>query len=367
MTLKRTSSAAFSIFLIFSASFLFLVVPLNAAPSKISAVYAFGDSTLDPGNNNHLGTLFRGDHPPYGRDFPGQIATGRFTDGRLMTDFTVSSLGIKDLLPAYLDPRVSNLDLLTGVSFASAGTGIDDLTATISNVAHMSTQLHYFEQCLARMQSTVGREAASRIVEDALFAIGIGTNDMIFNFYDLPTRRGQFSLPAYHDFLLHNLESFVMRLYSMGARRFSISGLPPIGCLPVQETAGSILPIPGGHMLQRVCNDAENQDSQAYNAKLQALVLRLQATLPGTRFAYVDIYNPLLDMITNPGKYGFVETRRGCCGTGLVEMGGMCNAATPVCPDPSKFVFWDAVHPTQTTYQILANIFTATVIPHLVN
>nr|DAD48652.1 TPA_asm: hypothetical protein HUJ06_018589 [Nelumbo nucifera] len=144
-------------------------------------------------------------------------------------------------------------------------------------------------------------------------------------------------------------------------------GAAAVGCLPVQQTVESILSMPGGHLLQRACNAEENQDSQAYNAKLQALVLRLQATLPGSRFAYIDIYNPLLDMISNPRKYGFVETRRGCCGMGLVEMGGMCNSATPVCPDASKFVFWDAVHPTQATYQILANIFTATVLPRLVS
>ncbi|XP_019052224.1 PREDICTED: GDSL esterase/lipase At2g40250-like [Nelumbo nucifera] len=336
-----------------------LIVSLNAAaPSKISVVFAFGDSTLDPDNNNHLGTLFRGYHPPYGRDFPGHIATG--------------------------------------------SRHIDDLTATISNVAHMSTQLRYFEQSLARMQGTVGREAPSRIVEDALFAIGVGTDDMIFNFYDLPTRRGQFSLPAYHDFLLQNLESFVMvsdKIHSIsislsqpfhnidppltydmkwltcvnaetlqhGSTKVLNIGAAAVGCLPVQQTVESILSMPGGHLLQRACNAEENQDSQAYNAKLQALVLRLQATLPGSRFAYIDIYNPLLDMISNPRKYGFVETRRGCCGMGLVEMGGMCNSATPVCPDASKFVFWDAVHPTQATYQILANIFTATVLPRLVS
>ncbi|XP_010258409.1 PREDICTED: GDSL esterase/lipase At2g40250-like [Nelumbo nucifera] len=212
-------------------------------------------------------------------------------------------IGIKDLLPAYLDPRVTNLDLLTGISFASTGIGIDDLTATIFNVAHMSTQLCYFKQCLAWMQSTIGREAANLIVEDALFAISAGTNDMIFNLYDLPTRRGQFSLPAYHDFLLQNLESFVMILYSMGARRFSILGLSPIWCLSVQHTVGSIPPMPGGHLLRRACNAEENKDSQMYNAKLQALVLKLQDTLPSSRFAYVDIYNPLLDMITNPRKY----------------------------------------------------------------
>ncbi|KAF5190039.1 GDSL esterase/lipase [Thalictrum thalictroides] len=353
------------------------VLPLGASASVnedskipaqhgISAVFAFGDSTLDPGNNDHIATVFRGDHLPYGRDLPRHQASGRFTNGKLMLDFVVKNLGLKDLLPAYLDRRVTDRELLTGVSFASAGTGLDDLTATISNVLPMSAQLDHFQQALGRIHRAVGTEIADEIVNNALFTIGVGTNDLIWNFYDLPTRRGEFlTVSSYHDFLLGRLESVVQRLYRMGARKFSISGLPPIGCLPVQVTAGSILP--STHLLQRVCVGQQNFDSQSYNAKLQGLISRLQARLPGSKVAYVDIYNPLVDMIHNPHKYGFQETTRGCCGTGMLEMGSLCNSLVPTCPDASKFVFWDAVHPTQATYQVLAHSFMANVVPRLMN
>jgi hypothetical protein len=40
----------------------------------------------------------------------------------------VEELGIKELLPAYKDPTLQPKDLLTGVSFASGGTGYDSLT-----------------------------------------------------------------------------------------------------------------------------------------------------------------------------------------------------------------------------------------------
>lgn len=50
-------------------------------------MYVFGDSTVDPGNNNFIKTAFRSDFPPYGRDFANQVPTGRFTNGKLGTDF----------------------------------------------------------------------------------------------------------------------------------------------------------------------------------------------------------------------------------------------------------------------------------------
>lgn len=54
---------------------------------RISAAFVFGDSTVDSGNNNYIATAFRSNFPPYGRDFVGHISTGRFTNGKLVTDF----------------------------------------------------------------------------------------------------------------------------------------------------------------------------------------------------------------------------------------------------------------------------------------
>jgi hypothetical protein len=54
--------------------------------SKISAVFVFGDSIVDPGNNNNRLTEARADFPPYGEDFPGGVATGRFSNGKVPGD-----------------------------------------------------------------------------------------------------------------------------------------------------------------------------------------------------------------------------------------------------------------------------------------
>jgi hypothetical protein len=60
---------------------------VQALNKNVPAILVFGDSTVDPGNNNHISTVFKCNFPPYGREFVNHTPTGRFTDGRLSTDF----------------------------------------------------------------------------------------------------------------------------------------------------------------------------------------------------------------------------------------------------------------------------------------
>ncbi|XP_057497713.1 GDSL esterase/lipase At5g45960-like isoform X3 [Actinidia eriantha] len=105
--------------------------PLN---NSVPAFFAFGDSTADPGNNNNITTIFKSNFSPYGRDFPNQVPTGRFTNGRLPNDFIASYVGIKEYVPPYMDPTLRFEELMTGVSFASAGSGFDPLTPKMSDL-----------------------------------------------------------------------------------------------------------------------------------------------------------------------------------------------------------------------------------------
>ena len=53
------------------------------------ALYVFGDSILDVGNNNYLPgeDVPRANRPYYGIDFPGMIPTGRFSNGYNTADY----------------------------------------------------------------------------------------------------------------------------------------------------------------------------------------------------------------------------------------------------------------------------------------
>lgn len=90
--MKRTIS--FASFFIFSSSILFLAGKSAAKFSydgdndNVTALFIFGDSFLDAGNNNYINTstLDQANFPPYGQTFFG-LPTGRFSDGRLISDF----------------------------------------------------------------------------------------------------------------------------------------------------------------------------------------------------------------------------------------------------------------------------------------
>lgn len=60
----------------------------------IPAVIMFGDSIADTGNNNDLMSLTKCNFPPYGREFKGGIPTGRFSNGKVPSDFLGSTLSL---------------------------------------------------------------------------------------------------------------------------------------------------------------------------------------------------------------------------------------------------------------------------------
>lgn len=81
----------------FSCFFLFFLVLYFAnsysKAQSVPAIYVFGDSLVDVGNNKHLPlSLLRADLPHNGVDYPGGKPTGRFSNGKNSADFLGNSL-----------------------------------------------------------------------------------------------------------------------------------------------------------------------------------------------------------------------------------------------------------------------------------
>ncbi|CAL5053907.1 unnamed protein product [Urochloa decumbens] len=319
-----------------------------AASPKVPAVIVFGDSTVDTGNNNGIGTILKSDFAPYGRDMSGgPKPTGRFCNGRLPPDFISEALGLPPLVPAYLDPAYGIQDFAQGVCFASAGTGLDNKTAGVLSVIPLWKEVEYFKEYQRRLRRYAGRARAKRIVSDALYVVSIGTNDFLENYFLFVTGRfAEFTVSEFEDFLVAQAEWFLAEIHRLGARRITFAGLSPIGCLPLERTLNTLR---GG------CIEEYNQVARDYNEKLLDMLGRLMASHPGLKVAYINVYQNMFDLITNPSTLGLENVDEGCCATGKVEMSYLCNDKSPLtCEDAGKYFFWDSFHPTEKVNKFFA-------------
>ncbi|KAH9309294.1 hypothetical protein KI387_037205, partial [Taxus chinensis] len=259
------------------------------------AVLFFGDSYGDPGNNDFLSTLIRSNFLPYGKNFPGQKPTGRFSDGKIMPDYIVAGLGIKELLPAYLDKNITHQGLLTGVSFSSAGTGLDNLTATTLAVIPVWQQIENFRKYRSRITALAGQENATALFNRSLLFISIGTNDFIANYFRQLGRQSQFNVTQFQDFLVQIYSTYIEDLYRLDVRRIAIINVPPLGCLPLERTLS---------LLQTGnCAKDKNEAAAGFNSKVASMMKGLTFKLPGLRSVTLDYYSLVMDLVTSPQKY----------------------------------------------------------------
>ncbi|CAI5458482.1 unnamed protein product [Closterium sp. Yama58-4] len=144
-----------------TAAALLAVAALNLTRSPISALFVFGDSLVDVGNNNH-GThrFLRADLPPYGINY--KPASGRFSDGRLQIDFLARYLGLPSPPPVLQPGRSAT----RGLNFASAGAGVLDATNR-GQTFPLSFQLGKFREVHAAVVGQDGSEQGSGSNESA--------------------------------------------------------------------------------------------------------------------------------------------------------------------------------------------------------
>lgn len=315
---------------------------------RVPAVIAFGDSIVDQGNNNVIETIAKCNFPPYGKDFVGG-PTGRFGNGKTPADLIAEQLGIKEYVPAYLDPHLQPSELLTGVSFASGASGFDPQTAQLASVLSMSDQLNLFKEYIGKVKGMVGEERTNFILSNSFYLVLAGSDDLTNTYFTAGIRKLQYDINSYTDLVVNYASDFVKELYLLGAKRIGLFGAAPIGCLPSQRT------LAGGEL--RVCSEIYNLAAQLMNSKLSSAITSYNNSLndPKARIVYIDIYNSLLNIILNHDKYGFSVADKGCCGTGNLEVSILCNKLTDPCPNDSMYVFWDSYHPTERCYRVLVN------------
>lgn len=190
-----------------------------------------------------------------------------------------SALGVKEMVPPYLNKSLSTEELKTGVSFASAGSGYDNATCrTMMTPLTVERQLQLFDEYKARL-------AGAAVPDRAFYLLCWGTNDVIQHF----TVSDGMTEPEYADFMAARAVAAVRGLVARGARLLVVVGAPPVGCVPAQRI------IAGG--VRRQCATPRNQVALLYNRKLGQEIGRLNAKLAGVKIVLVDLYNILADVM----------------------------------------------------------------------
>lgn len=318
-------------------------------PKRQVALFIFGDSLFDAGNNNHINTTteYQANFWPYGESFF-DYPTGRFCDGRLIPDF-IAEYAELPFIPKFL-PYHNDDQFTYGANFASGGAGA--LVETHQGfVIDLKTQLSYFKIVEKQWKQRLGDEEAETLLSEAVYLFSVGGNDYFNLFMPNPSDL-HFSKKEYVGMVIGNLTNTIKELYKRGGRKFAFSNLCPLGCIPAMRVlfTGSTSP----------CVEDAQEFAQLHNKALSKLLEELEGELKGFKYAGHDLFSSLSQRFNNPSKYGFKEVTA-CCGSGpyrgLLSCGGKrVIKEYELCGNPSEYLFFDSAHASEKAYKQIAEL-----------
>ncbi|KAL6652230.1 hypothetical protein ACP70R_011155 [Stipagrostis hirtigluma subsp. patula] len=335
----------------------------GAAEPLVPAVFVFGDSTVDVGNNNYLNNCSvecRADHPSYGVDYDDGAPTGRFSNGYNLADQLAQLLGFQGSPPPFLPmtnaSRIQQMSS-TGINFASGGSGL--LVRTGLNVCGevfpMAEQVRSFAD-LARQWGDEDKTAAERISRSLVF-ISVGSNDL-FEFSDAGPPSPSHNDTAFLQDLIAYYTSYLKGLYGAGARRFSVVSPSLVGCCPSQR---AVARKGNAHDVDEFgCFGEANGLSGRLYPMIESMLQGLVAELPGMNYSLGDSIGMAKSVINNTNNHtpmpglNFTVLDRACCGAGEFGEGGCSNNSVPLCASRGNYLFWDKFHPTEAASRVTA-------------
>ncbi|XP_065867085.1 GDSL esterase/lipase 2-like [Euphorbia lathyris] len=317
----------------------------NSLKKNHIALFIFGDSLFDVGNNNYLNNpIGLANFTPYGLTYF-HYPSGRFSDGRLIPDFIAEKLKLP-LIPPYLHPGYH--EFTDGANFASGGAGalVETHQGDEGRVLDLKTQVVKMKNVKKEIRKQIGDAETTKLLSKAIYLISIGGND-----YLAPSSVFKsFSQKDYVAMVLGNLTSVVKDIYKIGGRKFGFIGMGAFDCAPQMRAFEQNK---GG------CDEQVSTIIRLHNEALPKLLKEIQSQLEEFQYLYFDFYTTLTERIKNPLKYGFKDSKEACCGAGVYRgMLSSCGLVKgyEVCEDVSEYVFFDSVHPTEKLYDQLSDI-----------
>lgn len=271
-----------------------------AHAGTINAIYAFGDSLSDAGND------FIADG---GTEPASPYSGGRFTNGNVWVQDLASMLGLPAVTPS----------LSGGTDYAFGGA-----LSGNANPGDLTSQLAAFH-------------AANPVANpNGLYTIWIGSNDI-----NAILEGGPNNLAA----IVGNIDSAVTTLAGDGAKDVLVFTVPDLGKTPA-AIAGGPAAVAGASAL-----------SAAFDNALASSLTSIAASDSALDLSVLDTYSLLDGIVANPAASGFTNVTQPCL-TGEVNYAG----GTP-CANPGSYLFWDQLHPTAAGQQIVADKAFALITP----
>ncbi|XP_020227617.1 GDSL esterase/lipase 1 [Cajanus cajan] len=293
------------------------------------ALFIFGDSLFDPGNNVYINTSREAStYWPYGETFF-KHPTGRYSDGRVVPDFIATFAGLP-MLPPYLQPGYHRFT--DGANFASAGACV--LSPDTFDIS-LRDQLGYFKDVVKSLNQELGNIKAKSVLNNAVYVFSIGGGDYATLVLHNPNITESYK-KVFVKMVIGNLTNVLKEVYSLGGRKIAFQSAGPLGCAP--------------HKRIDYDNCDENLSSLArqHNIALSAALEELEKELSGFRYSIFDYYHAVLDRIDNPFKYGFKVGKVACCGVGRLresDCGEKYGRTFELCSNPLEYVWFDGDHP----------------------
>lgn len=266
-----------------------------AASPAAAAVFAFGDSLSDLGNDR---VLTGGAVPP-----PTRYADGRFTNNGIWLDHVAAALGLEARASlSGFDPAQEGQ--LVSFAYGGAASGVSNVTPGGFPAPGLLGQVAEF--------------AASGAIAgaDDLFILWSGSNDYLLGLASAP------------DQPIANIASAVDALRGLGAERFLIVNLPNLGDAPLSVALGAQAPL--------------NAATAAHNAAL--------ASLAGPGVSFLDVQALFAQALADPAAFGFTAGLAPGPAAGCLFAPFDCS---PVAYDGS--FYWDELHPSTAVHQLIAD------------
>ncbi|PRQ43852.1 putative SGNH hydrolase-type esterase domain-containing protein [Rosa chinensis] len=311
-------------------------VQSNWRPTKL---FVFGDSFAATGNNDNDFLNIPWNYP-YGKTFPGK-ATGRYSDGRVLTDFIAKFIGVKSPISYKLKNKVAGDYLKYGMNFAYADTGVTSLSYFYPN---LTTQIDYFQRIIEGASSVYN----TTDLHSSVALVTVSGDDYESYIFSMEGQTPAHPLQSWKSFstsIVNEVTTSLKRIHDLGVKKILVTALEPMGCRPTGTAVFSY----------KKCNETRNSLSRSHNLLLQEAVAKLNNQTKRSSFVILDLYTSFMSAFKNKGSIKFKDRLKPCCASvtpgypyGCGTMSDIPGEDTySICEREAAAFFWDYAHPTQ--------------------